>query len=46
MRRCRVEVKIILFDIFAVITLWSGQPEQALFEERVLPIPDRDREAH
>ena len=33
------------FDVFSVVALRSGQPEQALFEERVALVPQGKREA-
>src|SRR5205823_11560198 len=32
-------------DIFPVVAFAVGQPEQALLEDRVTPVPQRDREA-
>ena len=43
--RRRVEVEVVLLDVLAVIPLAVGQPEQALLEDRVLPVPEREREA-
>jgi len=39
MRRRRIQVKIMLFHILAVIALGVGQTEQALFQNRVGAIP-------
>src|SRR5205085_517508 len=40
-----VEVEVILLDVFAVVALVAGQAEQALLEDRVLLVPERQREA-
>jgi hypothetical protein len=37
--RCGVQVIIDFLDIFAVISLISGQTKKALFDKRVLPVP-------
>src|SRR5207249_6973177 len=44
-RRRRVEVEVVLLDVLAVVALAAGQPEQALLEDRVAPVPQRQREA-
>src|ERR1035438_1251047 len=45
MRRRRIQIKIILLHVFAVIALISRQPEQTLFQNGIAPIPQRQREA-
>src|SRR5207245_11322094 len=40
-----VEVEVGLLDVLAVVALASGQAEQALLEDRVAPVPQRQREA-
>jgi hypothetical protein len=40
-----VEIIVKLFDVFAVVALRIGQAEEALFENGVLAIPQRDAEA-
>src|SRR5688500_11164436 len=45
MRRRAVDVKVGFLHVFAVVSLWSGQAEEALFQDRVAPIPQRDGEA-
>src|ERR1700752_3366524 len=40
-RRSRVQVIIELFDIFSVVSLLIVQPEKALFQNRIFPIPKR-----
>src|ERR1700687_2256303 len=42
MRRCRVEIKEILLDVFAVIPFIAGQTKGALFQDRIAPVPERD----
>ena len=37
--RRRVEIEVVLLDVFAVITLWSCQAKQPLFEDRVCFVP-------
>ena len=44
-RRRRVEVEVVLLDVLAVIALAVGQAEQALLQDRVAPVPQREREA-
>src|SRR5262249_40964772 len=44
-RRRRIQVKVVFLDIFAMIALAVGQSKQALFENRILAIPQRQREA-
>ena len=41
----RVEVEVVLLDVLAVVALAVGQPEQPLLEDRVLAVPQRQREA-
>ena len=38
------EVEMNFFDILAVIALWSGEAEEALFENRIFAIPESERE--
>ena len=45
MRRSAVEVEVILLHVLAVIALAVGQTEQALLEDGILAIPEREREA-
>jgi len=45
MRRRAVEVEVVLLDVLAMIPFVIGQPEQTLLEDRVLPVPQRKREA-
>src|SRR5215467_2787808 len=40
-----VEVEVILFDILAMIAFAVGQAEQALLEDRILAVPERERKA-
>ena len=42
---CGIEIKITLLHIFSVISFRSGQTEKSLFENLVLAIPEREREA-
>src|SRR5436305_9403422 len=44
MRRCVVDIPIEFLDVLAVIALQPGQPEKALLQNRVTPIPKRERE--
>ena len=43
-RRRRIEVEILLLHVLAMIPLAAGEAEQALFQNRVAPIPERERE--
>ena len=45
MGRRAVEVEIVFLHVLAVIALAVGQAEQALLEDRVLAVPEREREA-
>ena len=45
MRRRAVEVEVVFLDVLAVIALAVGQAEQALLEDRVLAVPEGQREA-
>jgi hypothetical protein len=40
-----VQVVVVLLDVFAVVALRSGQAEEPLFEDGVLPVPQRQGEA-
>ena len=44
-RRRGVEVEVVLLDVLAVVALGAGQAEQPLLEDRVAPVPERQREA-
>ena len=44
-RRRAVEVEVVLLDVLAVVALAVGQAEQPLLEDRVLAVPEREREA-
>src|SRR5262249_13460629 len=41
----RVEVEVVLLDVLAVIALAIGEPEHALFQDRVAFVPQRKSEA-
>jgi len=45
MRGRAVEIEVVLFDILAVIPFASRQPKQALFQDRIMFIPESDGEA-
>ena len=45
MGRRAVEVEVVLLDVLAVVALAVGQPEQAFLEDRVLAVPQGQREA-
>ena len=40
-----VQVEPVLLDVLAVVALAVGQPEEALLEDRVLAVPQRQRQA-
>ena len=44
-RRRAVEVEVVLLDILAVVRLAVGEPEQALLQDRVALVPQRQRKA-
>ena len=39
-----VEIEVVLLDVFAVVALRAGQPEETLFEDGVAPVPEGQRE--
>src|SRR4029077_19378725 len=41
----RVQVPPVLLDVLAVVALAVGQPEHPLLEDRVLAVPQRERQA-
>src|SRR6266702_8767762 len=43
MRRRAVEVKVVFLDVLAVIAFVAGKPEQALFQDRIAAVPQRER---
>src|SRR5262249_50046705 len=43
--RRAVEVEVVLLDVLAVIAFAVGQAEEALFDNGILAIPEREREA-
>src|SRR5262249_22471442 len=43
--RCRVPVEVLLLDVLAVVALLVAEAEQALLEDRVIAVPEGDREA-
>src|SRR4051794_3690600 len=45
MRRSAVLVEPVLLDVFAVVALRPGQPEEPFFEHRVASVPERERQA-
>src|SRR5262245_29625178 len=45
MGRRTIEVEIVLLDILAMVGFAVGQPEQAFLEDRILAIPQGQREA-
>ena len=44
MRRRRIEVEVLFFHVFAVISLAAREAEQTLLENRVPAVPQRERE--
>ena len=44
-RRCGVQIEVVLLHILAVVAFVAGQPEQALLENCVAAIPQRQRKA-
>jgi len=45
MRRRGVQVPPVLLGVLAVVALAAGEPEDALLEDRVAAVPEREREA-
>ena len=45
MGRRAVEVEVVLFDVLAVVSLAVSKPEETLFEDGVLAVPQGQREA-
>ncbi len=44
-RRSAVQIEVVLLDVLAVIALASRQPEQALLQDGIAAVPERDGEA-
>jgi hypothetical protein len=42
----RVQIEVILFDVFAVISLGTGETEKAFLYDRVFAVPKSQSEAH
>ena len=40
-----VEIEVIFLHVFAAVALLAGQPESALLEDRIPPVPQRERKA-
>ena len=40
-----IEIKILLFHVLAVVALRPGQPEQPFLQNRIAPVPQRQRKA-
>ncbi len=40
-----IQVVVVLFDIFTMVTLGAGQSKESLLEDRVFPVPETEREA-
>ena len=45
MRRSAVDVKVVLLDIFAMVPLAVGKPEQAFLQDGIPFVPQRQRKA-
>src|SRR5882724_9751124 len=43
MSRSRVEIKVILLEVFTMIAFAAGETEGALFKDRITAIPERQR---
>src|SRR5260370_2280030 len=43
--RSVVTLVLLLFDVFPAVALWPGQPKEAFFQDRIAPVPERQREA-
>src|SRR5262245_34520796 len=43
-RRRAIEIEVIFLHVLAVIAFAVGEAEQTLFEDRILPIPEREGE--
>src|SRR5262249_43436701 len=43
-RRCGVEVVVELLDVLAVVAFGPGEPEEPLLEDRIAPVPERQRQ--
>ena len=44
-RRGRIQVEVVLLHVLPVISLAVGQTEQPFLEDRILAVPQRNREA-
>src|SRR5262249_9842284 len=45
MRRCRVEVVVVLLHVLAVVPLVAGEAEEPFLQNRIAAVPEREREA-
>src|SRR5436309_9832811 len=45
MRRRRIEVEVVLLDVFAVVALGPGEAEQPLLQDRIVAVPEGQGEA-
>src|ERR1700739_2069267 len=46
MRRGRIEIKVVLLDVFAVIAFIASEPEQPFLQNWVFAVPHRQGKAH
>jgi hypothetical protein len=37
---CVVEIVVVFFDILSMIALWTREPEEALLQDGVPPVPE------
>src|SRR5215475_5478513 len=44
MGRSRIQIEVVLLDVLAVVAFVAGQAEDALLQNGVSPIPERDSE--
>src|ERR1035437_9999520 len=43
--RCRIEVEVALLHVFAMVALLIGETEEPFFQDWILAVPQREREA-
>jgi hypothetical protein len=43
---CGIQIKVIFLNVLAVVAFMAGETEEPLFQDWVLPVPERKREAY
>jgi hypothetical protein len=43
---CGIQIKVILLNVLAVVAFMAGETEEPFFQDWVVPVPERKREAY